>query len=37
MLWQATVSQHGIPIRGFDSLVNGAMQWKVLARQAASA
>src|SRR5438309_3601949 len=32
MMWQATVRQAGIPIRGFDRLVGGegAMQWKVL-------
>jgi hypothetical protein len=32
MLWQATVRQKGIPIRGFDRLVGGegAMRWKLL-------
>ena len=32
MLWQATVRQKGIPIRGFDRLVSGegAMRWKLL-------
>jgi uncharacterized protein DUF6920 len=32
MLWQATVWQHGIPIRGFDRLIGGegAMRWKLL-------
>jgi hypothetical protein len=32
MLWQATVRQNGIPIRGFDRLVGGegAMCWKLL-------
>jgi hypothetical protein len=32
MLWQATIRQKGIPIRGFDRLVGGegAMRWKLL-------
>src|SRR5436190_9073760 len=32
MLWQATVRQKGIPIRGFDRLFSGegAMRWKLL-------
>ena len=31
MLWQATVRQNGIPIRGFDRLVDGqgAMRWRL--------
>ncbi|HZO91088.1 MAG TPA: DUF6544 family protein [Chthonomonadaceae bacterium] len=32
MIWRATVRMHGIPIRGFDRLINGEgeMQWKIL-------
>ncbi|KAM3095711.1 DUF6544 family protein [Phormidesmis sp. 146-35] len=32
MIWQATVRMNGIPIKGFDRLVDGAgsMQWKLL-------
>ena len=32
MLWQATVSRFGLPIRGYDRVVRGegAMQWKLL-------
>lgn len=32
MIWTATVRQHGLPIRGFDRLVDGegAMRWKLL-------
>ncbi len=32
MIWNATVRMHGIPIRGFDRLLNhaGEMQWKIL-------
>lgn len=31
MLWRATMSMHGMPIKGFDSLLNGQgeMQWKL--------
>jgi len=31
MIWHATVRMHGIPIRGFDRLVNGhgAMRWRM--------
>ena len=32
MIWRATVRMRGVPIRGFDRLLNGAgeMQWKLL-------
>jgi hypothetical protein len=32
MIWRATVRMHGLPIRGFDRLMNneGAMRWKLL-------
>ena len=32
MIWRATVRMHGVPIWGFDRLLNGAgeMQWKIL-------
>lgn len=32
MIWSATVSMHGIPVKGYDRLLNheGAMQWKIL-------
>jgi hypothetical protein len=32
MIWNATVRMNGLPIRGFDRLVNGAgaMQWRLL-------
>jgi hypothetical protein len=32
MIWRATVSQHGMPIRGFDRIIDGegAMRWKLL-------
>ena len=32
MIWRATVRMHGVPIRGFDRLINGEgeMRWKAL-------
>lgn len=32
MLWQAGVAMHGLPVRGYDCLLDGAgrMQWKLL-------
>lgn len=32
MIWRATVRMHGLPIRGFDRLIDGEgeMQWKLL-------